>query len=204
MGCCPRRSRPQGLLWGQNDIKLEGVAIFSVFPLPSSPTPQRCRGLRKKGKGKVSLWQLGENQVLGERSEEKKKRKLSSLRLLPRWLYYGASQGLRLPDWSGRDNHGLTPPGAGFQPLFLFLLSTPTLQGAPQIRARTAPVILRCCSHAFLGCIWTRDGEMGALAAGRARARTRRAGRTGGGDRRAEAGMRGAAFCPFLSLRRGG
>lgn len=26
----------------------------------------------------------------------------------------------------------------------------------------------------------------------------------GGGDRRARARMRGAAFCPFLSLRRGG
>lgn len=59
------------------------------------------------------------------------------------------------------DNRGLTPPGAGFQQLLLFLLSTPTLQGAPQIHTRAAPVILRCYSYAFLGCIWTRDGEMG-------------------------------------------
>lgn len=35
----------------------------------------------------------------------------------------------------------------------LFLLSTPTLQGAPQFRARAAPINLRCYSHAFLGCI---------------------------------------------------
>lgn len=65
------------------------------------------------------------------------------------------------PRLERRDNHGLTPPGAGFQPLLLFLLASPTLQGAPQIRARTASVIPRCCSHAFLSCMWTRDGEMG-------------------------------------------
>lgn len=148
---------------GTKRQKLEGVTT-----LPFSLILQRCRRLGKKGRGKVSPWQLGENQIRGERSKKGKKMKLSSLRLLPICPCYGARQGLRLPDWSGRDNRGLTPPGAGFQPLLLFLLSTPTLQGAPQIRARAAPVIFRCYSHAFLGCIWTRDGEMGAPGAGRA------------------------------------
>lgn len=90
------------------------------------------------------------------------------MRLLPPGPCYGARQGLRLPEWSGQDNRGLTPPGAGFQPPLLFLLSTPTLQGAPQIHTRAAAAILRCYSHASLGCMWTRDGEMAAFSAGRA------------------------------------
>lgn len=145
----------------------------------------------------MSLWLSGENQVGGERSEGEKKRKLSSLHLLPRCPCYGACQGLRLPNWSSQDNRGLTPPGAAFQPRLLFLLSTPTLQGAPQIHTRAAPAVLRCYSHAPLGCIWTRDGEMAALRAGRDRAGTRRAGRAGGGDWRGRSRDEGRGFLPF-------
>lgn len=52
---------------------MEGVTTFSVFPLPSSPTLRRCRRLGEKGRGKLSLQQLGENQVQGERSEREEK-----------------------------------------------------------------------------------------------------------------------------------
>lgn len=165
--------------------------------------PAEMYKTREEGQGESVPLAVGRNQVRGERSEKGKKRKLSSPRLLPLCPCYGARQGLRLPDEKGRDNRGLTPPGAGFQPLLLFLLSTPTLQGAPQIRARAAPVILRCYSNAFLGCIWTRDGEMGLSELAEPELE-RRAGRAGGGDRQARAGMGGAAFCPFLSLSRGG
>lgn len=116
----------------------------------------------------MPLWHLGENQVRGERSERGEEKETVISEPPPAGPCYGACQGLRLPDQSLPDNRGLTPPGAGFQPLMLFLLSTPTLQGAPQFRARAAPVNLRCYSHAFLGCIWNRDGKTGALGAGRA------------------------------------
>ena len=87
----------------------------------------------------------------------------------------------------------------------LYHLSTPTLQGAPQIRARAARVRLRCYSHAFPRGLWNQrpsDGGLSALAEpepelGGLAAR-------GEGTRRAGAAMGGAAFCPFLSLRRGG
>lgn len=73
-GLLPPQVKASGLLKGQNDKKLEGVTTFSVFPLPSSPTLRRCsRRLSKKGRGKVSLWQLGENQVQDERSERRRK-----------------------------------------------------------------------------------------------------------------------------------
>lgn len=72
-GLLPPQVKASGRLKGQNDKKLEGVTTFSVFPLPSSPTLRRCRRLSKKGRGKVSLWQLGENQVQGERSERRRK-----------------------------------------------------------------------------------------------------------------------------------
>lgn len=85
-----KASRPP---MGTKRQKLEGVTT-----LPFSLILQRCRRLRKKGRGKVSLWQLGENQIRGERSEKGKKMKLSSLRLLPICPCYGARQGLRLPD----------------------------------------------------------------------------------------------------------
>lgn len=162
----------QGLkasLWDKTTKSWKELPLF-VFPLPSSPTLRRCRLLGTKDGESVppAVRQFGENQVQGERSEREKERKLSSLCLLPPRPCYGARQGLRLPERSGQDNRGLTPPRAGFQPLLLFLLSTPTLQGAPQIRTRAAPASLRCYPYASLGCIWTRDGEMAALRAGRA------------------------------------
>lgn len=77
--------------------------------------------------------------------------------------------------------------------------------GGPPDPRKGSSVRLRCYSHAFLRGLWNKrpsDGglsglaepelEMGGLAA------------LGEGTRRAGAGMGGAAFCPFLSLRRGG
>lgn len=86
----------------------------------------------------------------------------------------------------------------------LSLLSTPTLQGAPQFRARAAPANLRCYSHAFLGCIWNRDGKTGLSGLAEPELELGGLVALGEGARRAGAGMGGAAFCPFLSLSRGG
>lgn len=110
-GLLPPQVKASGLLKGQNDPKLEGVTTFSVFPLPSSPT--LCGGVedsaRKAGLKSVPL---AVRRKPSPRCEvgEKKKRKLSSLRLLPPGPCRGARQGLRLPGWSGRDKTVVSLP----------------------------------------------------------------------------------------------
>lgn len=152
-----------------------------MLPHPTPTEVEETRegqgGIRPPGsQGKIK------SEVRGGRE---KKRKLSSappaasvLRCAPR---------SPVSDWGRRDNWPHSPLLA-FQTKLLFLLSIPTLQEAPQTRARAAPArVLRCNSHVS-GCFWNREG----LAA------------LGEGAWRAGAGMGGAAFCPFLSLSRGG
>lgn len=204
LGCCPRRSGPQGLLRGQNDIKLEGVTTFPVSP---SPPLQPCRGVEDSGRrarGKCPSGSLGENQVRGERSErgEEKEAVLSAssrdVRAVVRAKVSGSQTGAAEITVVSLPRCRL-PAAAAFPPLHSHPAGGPP--DPRKGRSRYSQVLLPRLSGLPLE-HRPRDGglselaetklELGGLAA------------LGEGTWRAGAGMGGAAFCPFLSQRRGG